>query len=156
MESKLLPSINHMESDNPAFIDDSAPCNRSKIVNEWKSSNNISQMDWPGNSPDLNPIENLWSILKCKLRKKPNPNERKVCENLIRIWNNDIDKSFLQKLADSMPNRIREVLKSKGFNKLLIFFQNYITFWPIKNFFVLIIRIKSYFRNINGSIKNRP
>ena len=103
-----------MELEYPAFIDDSAPCHRSKIVNNWKSSNNISRMDWPGNSPDLNPIENLWSILKRKLRKKPNPNERKLCENLIRIWNNDIDKSILQKLADSMQNRIREVLKSKG------------------------------------------
>jgi transposase len=29
-------------------------------------------MDWPGNSPDLNPIENLWLIMKGKLKKKDN------------------------------------------------------------------------------------
>jgi hypothetical protein len=33
--------------------------------------NKVSVMDWLGNSPDLNPIENLWSILKAKLKKKP-------------------------------------------------------------------------------------
>ena len=38
------------------IMHDGAPCHRSNIVSEKKK---IKTLDWPGNSPDLNPIENL-------------------------------------------------------------------------------------------------
>ena len=103
LESKLLPSIQDMGLTNPYFIDDSAPCHRSKLVTDWKEKNNIRQIFWPGNSPDLNPIENLWPILKYKLRKKANPNTRILCENIIQIWYNEINRNTLENLADSIP-----------------------------------------------------
>ena len=49
------------------FQDDSAPCHRSKKVCEYKEKNKLDSLEWPGNSPDLNPIENLWSLLKGKI-----------------------------------------------------------------------------------------
>lgn len=114
LEENLLPSIENMELNNPLFVDDSAPCHRSRIVNLWKSTNGINQMDWPGNSPDLNPIENLWSILKRRLRQIPNPNSKVLLENVYKIWFKEIDSSILKILVDSMPNRIENVLKAKG------------------------------------------
>jgi len=38
-------------------------------VKNFLSDNNIAVLKWPGNSPDLNPIENLWAIIKKELHK---------------------------------------------------------------------------------------
>ncbi|CAM1330816.1 Uncharacterised protein at_DN1629 [Pycnogonum litorale] len=49
------------------IMQDGAPCHRSKIVTQFLKSKKIQILDWLGNSSDLNPIENLWSILKNKV-----------------------------------------------------------------------------------------
>ena len=49
---------------------DLAPCHTSKKVTKFFADNDIRVLEWPGNSPDLNPIENLWAIIKQRLRGK--------------------------------------------------------------------------------------
>ncbi|CAG9840214.1 unnamed protein product [Diabrotica balteata] len=49
------------------FQQDSAPCQVSKVIMKYFKDNNITLLDWSGNSPDLNPIENFWAICKVKL-----------------------------------------------------------------------------------------
>ena len=61
----------HMEVHNTKiFMHDGAPCHRSKTVAEFLKKSTVKTMDWPGNSPDLNPIENLWTYLKDKVAEK--------------------------------------------------------------------------------------
>ena len=47
-------------------MQDGAPCHCSKLVSDFLYKN-IKTLDWPGNSPDLNPIKNSWAILKDKV-----------------------------------------------------------------------------------------
>ena len=50
----------HMAMHNcTIFMQDGAPCHRSKVAKTFLAENRIKVLDWPGNSPDLNPIENL-------------------------------------------------------------------------------------------------
>ena len=72
-------------------------------------------LPWPAQSPDLNPIENLWNDLELKIRKrKPMPkNKNDFFVALKEEWYK-INEGRLNRLVNSMPNRINAVLISKG------------------------------------------
>ena len=85
-------------------------------------TNNIPVIDWPANSPDLNPIENLWAILKGKVEEKVNDwiREKKILsadafQSIIqREWEN-LDQNIFFNLADSMSDRISMVIEKNGY-----------------------------------------
>lgn len=70
---------------------------------------------WPAQSPDLNPIENLWAILKRRLavHERAPKNMDELWHRVHDEWNN-ISKENIQNLVESMPNRIKSVKKNKG------------------------------------------
>ena len=49
------------------FMHDGASCHRSKMVQSFLDQQRINMLEWPGNSPDLNPIENWLSTTKRKV-----------------------------------------------------------------------------------------
>ena len=66
-------------------------------------------------SPDLNPIEELWSIVESSLRKrKPQPSNVHELEEMVKeVWE-EIPKELYHKLIRSMPKRIQAVISAKG------------------------------------------
>ena len=114
LEEKLLPSILSSPIESPIHLDDSASCHRTRKIKDWHSYNNISQIDWPGNSPDLIPIENLWGFMKNKIKRRVIKNKRALIENILQIWREEIPTSLLEKLCDSMPSRLQNTINLKG------------------------------------------
>ena len=47
---------------------DGAPCHRSELVKDHLQEKNVDALEWPGNSPDLLLIENLWHMIKIKAK----------------------------------------------------------------------------------------
>lgn len=97
------------------FQQDSAPCHVSKRARAWFAENNIQLLDWPGNSPDLNPIENLWMIIKRKLAGKRFTNLAAFRTEITKVWCVEVSKEVCERLVESMPSRISAVLKNKGY-----------------------------------------
>ena len=97
------------------FQQDLASCHTSKQVKGVFRQADIKVLDWPGNSPDLNSIENLWSILKSRLKKLDCTTKIKLIEAIIQVWYRDPQiQENCQTLVQSMRKRVKEVLKSKG------------------------------------------
>lgn len=66
-------------------------------------------------SPDLNPIENLWAILKRKLgglEHQPG-SIKELWEKIYEMWG-EIDVKYCENLVESMPRRIKQVIRKKG------------------------------------------
>ena len=59
------------------------------MVVKYFKDKGVTLMDWPGNSPDLNPIENLWSICKARLQKMDCTTKTKMIEAVIQVWFRD-------------------------------------------------------------------
>lgn len=87
---------------------------RAKQSLQWFRDNKIPLMDWPSQSPDLNPIEHLWDEIDRSYRQGPRAkNLNELCEKLQIIWES-IPLSTIEKLIDSMPARMRAVVEAKG------------------------------------------
>jgi hypothetical protein len=68
----VLPTIeDQFGDDNYLYHHDNAPCHKSRYVRELFVGNKVPEMDWPAQSPGLNPIEHLWDELEHRLRSRP-------------------------------------------------------------------------------------
>ncbi len=68
-------------------------------------------IDWPGNSPDLNPIENCWAWMKGELQNSKATSIPELEMEILRLWTLQMDDSdYLWSLVESMPRRLAAVL----------------------------------------------
>ena len=88
METHLL-EVRNMLRGNWRLQQDNDPKHTSRIAKEFLDKNVPEVMDWPSNSPELNPIENLWAIVKrnVELRRPKNLSELERCFFLGRRGN---------------------------------------------------------------------
>jgi transposase len=117
LEDELMQTLEYYgkEVEDIIFQQDNAPAHKSKLATNWLADNGFEVMEWPSNSPDLNPIENLWGIIKRRLGEHEHP-PRGVLELWERFqveWEK-VEPELCQNLISSMPNRMREVIKAKG------------------------------------------
>jgi len=111
---------------DPIFQQDSTKIHtaRDTIMMAWCAENNIQVMEWPPNSPDLNPIKHCWKRVKENLHQHfPNIHKTKggpetvrkhLAEALDQVWAQDIEGEFLEKLWEFLPNRVAAVLDASG------------------------------------------
>ncbi len=99
------------------FQQDNAPCHKAQIISDWflEHDNEFTLLKWPPQSPDLNPIEHLWDVVEREIHimdVQPT-NLQQLRDTIMSIWTT-ISEECIQNLIESMPRRIKTVLKTKG------------------------------------------
>lgn len=117
LEEELVQSIEYygLDKNKIIFQHDNDPKHTSRKATQNLRDLELEVLEWPAQSPDLNPIEHLWEDLKRSLAKYETQPKgmTELWERVEAEWNK-ISIDTCRKLIDSMPNRIEAVLKAKG------------------------------------------
>ncbi|KAG3252027.1 hypothetical protein PI124_g3373 [Phytophthora idaei] len=97
------------------YQQDNASIHRSRLTKEFFEEEGISVLNWPARSPDLNPIENVWSMMARYVytNGRQYDNVASLTAAILESWE-AIEQSYLNKLVASRPTRCIEVIEKKG------------------------------------------
>lgn len=129
LEQAVIPFLknedNVLDPEQVTFLHDKAPCFKALATQQLLKDNDIDFFDnsqWPGNSPDLNPCENVGAIIKDKVESAlhtfpDNPqqgllNLQNVLHNVLRNLENDTN--LFDSLLRSFPARLAAVTAARG------------------------------------------
>jgi transposase len=116
----MLPTL--LANNDGIFQHDNAPTHTARIIRDLLQELGIEVMNWPPYSPDLNPIENLWALLKAEIMKirpdlKTMNNNDSTWEILLEsaqtAWEN-LDWNHFVHLAETKPHRVADIIKYDG------------------------------------------
>jgi transposase len=113
LENHLIPNARRQFGRHWRLQMDNDPKHRSRIVQDFLREHVPEIFDWPSNSPDVNPVENLWSIMKRRVEKRKPSDLDELDQFLHEEWQN-IDLSTINNLIKSMKNRCLALITSKG------------------------------------------
>ena len=113
VEEHVLPVLRRAVNQPAIFQQDNAPCHKAKSVLDVFRREGVEVMDWPAQSPDLNPIENVWKILGQRSKARNPKTTEELWLALKKEWNL-ISVEEIQNLIASCSRRCQHVIKTKG------------------------------------------
>jgi hypothetical protein len=115
LQKQMLPSARDLFPSSPyLFQQDKDPKHTAKPNKNYLQRKQVTVMEWPAQSPDLNPIENLWALLDKSVSGRRPKTEDELFQILVEAWHN-LDTSLLQALVESMPRRCQAVIENNGY-----------------------------------------
>ena len=93
---------------------DGAPIHIAKVTNNSIKDIGLKMLNWPPNSLDLNPLENMWMICKDRVQKMKKPKNKEQTWNVVQAAWESIPMEMLNRLVASMPKRIQAAIDARG------------------------------------------
>ncbi|PWN52629.1 hypothetical protein IE53DRAFT_402978 [Violaceomyces palustris] len=102
-------------SEGYEVVEDNAPCHNGLVARQAREEVGICRLDHPSASPDLNPIENVWMVLKtrvCRVRPIPTSLDE-LFMVASKVWD-EIEMEIMNGCVESMPQRVSNLAEIKG------------------------------------------
>jgi hypothetical protein len=86
-----------------------------RSIQKWFVEIGVEVLDWPPQSPDLNPIKHLWDELELQLQNRPNrpTSVPDLTNDLVAEWKH-VPAAMFQHLVESLPIIVEAVIAAKG------------------------------------------
>lgn len=112
----MLPSVRaHYPDEHIYFVQDNCAIHRAAIVREWlNAQNNLTVINWPAKSPDLNPIENLWGQMVLNWDPSEVRNTKNLEETVMSTWDNLRGGDMCWTMVTGMRSRLEQVIDKNG------------------------------------------
>jgi hypothetical protein len=114
-KSSIIPFGRKTAGNAWQLVMDGDPKHRSKTMTSFLAKKHVEWIRIPAKSPDFNLIENVWSMPVDAI-KKESPKSKSALRNAIKKAWAKIPLEHIQNTLDSMPARLRAVIRNKGHN----------------------------------------
>jgi transposase len=113
LEDNIIPNMRELVGRNGFLLLDNAPPHRARTTTQWFQDNRVNLVRIPPRSPDLNPIEGIWRLMK---QRRGNRRTRRLNEltDLVQDLWADITREDCRRLIRSMPARIDALIQANG------------------------------------------
>lgn len=117
LENIMVPSVEQLYPENNyIFQHDNCPVHTANIVTQWIQNAHIESLPWPSNSPDINPIENIWGVIVKRLyRRNFMPqNSEELWQCIQEVWEElSLEENFITRFM-TMGRRLQAVIDADG------------------------------------------
>ena len=113
LKDHFVPYAEEFFPDGYFLMQDNDPKHKSHVARDFIQQNVSRFIEWPTKSPDLNPLENIWSIFKQNVRKRLSKCLDELEDCLYEEWEK-LDNNMIKKTCDSFPQRVQECYDLRG------------------------------------------
>lgn len=116
LEENVVPFAPYI-GDDFVFMQDNARPHTARVTQAYLNDMNITVMEWPARSPDMNPIEHVWDLLKRKVKSRiPAPaNVGELRIAVVEEWRR-LSQETIDNIILSMPRRVETLIRARGGN----------------------------------------
>jgi transposase len=118
----LWPECKRLAAENPNFIlmEDGAAAHGSGYTTQERVREGVRKMDWPPNSPDFNPIERIWTLMKRRIQTRRGAERITTVNEMKKVLQEEWDKITIEEINTEiakLPTIMKRCIAVNGGNK---------------------------------------